>query len=151
MRILNDRSSVFRYLEIPFSDKANKKISKIVIDSRNVKEHCLFFGLGGKNTNGSLFAEEALQNGASLVVSSNKSIAVDSPNHIFHESPIDAMGKIASGIINDFTGTIIGVTGSSGKTTVKNLIQHTLSDCLGTIGNYNNEIGLPLSVMNPLI
>ena len=148
MKILNDRSSVFRYLEIPLSEKANKKISKIVIDSRNVKEDCLFFGLEGKNTNGSLFAEEALQNGASLVVSSNKSFAMDSPNHIFHESPIDAMAKIASGIIDDFTGNIIGVTGSSGKTTVKNLIKHTLDDCFGTIGNYNNEIGLPFSVMN---
>ena len=108
MKILNDRSTVFRYLEIPLSEKANKKISKIVIDSRNVKEDCLFFGLEGKNTNGSLFAEEALQNGASLVVSSNKSFAMDSPNHIFHESPIDAMAKIASGIIDDFTGNIIG-------------------------------------------
>ena len=44
---------------------------------------------------------------------------MDSPNHIFHESPIDAMAKIASGIIDDFTGNIIGVTGSSGKTSKK--------------------------------
>ena len=44
--------------------------------------------------------------------------------------------------------TLLEVTGGSGKTTVKNLIKHALDDCFGTIGNYNNEIGLPFSVMN---
>ena len=59
-----------------------------------------------------------------------------------------ALAKIAKNIINSYQGKVIAITGSNGKTSTTNILSKTLKKSSKTIGNYNNEIGMPLSVIN---
>ncbi len=125
-------------------------IRNFQIDSRKVTKNSVFFGLTGSNEDGSLYAKDAIRKGASLAivkkskilnpsVKSSKIILVKSPEKCLIESAKVAMGR--------YKGNVIGVTGSNGKTTTKNILKNCIKNSYATFQNYNNEIGLPLCAL----
>lgn len=120
-------------------------IDKISLNSKEKGENWCFFAIKGAHFDGNDFVEEALNNGAKLIVT-NKQVCVNAST-IYVENTVVALGKLAKSQIN---GTkIIGVTGSVGKTTTKEMIISVLKQdfCVcGTNGNQNNEIGVPLTL-----
>jgi UDP-N-acetylmuramoyl-tripeptide--D-alanyl-D-alanine ligase len=118
-------------------------------DSRSIQKDDLFIALRGEHFNGHLFIPEVLARGAAGVV-----VMEDTPRHatiiISVEDTLQALGDIAGGVRNQYDTAIVGVTGSTGKTTVKEFCASILSlqgNCLKTEKNYNNLIGVPLSLL----
>ncbi len=130
-------------------------------DSRRCGEGFLFFALKGERVDGHDFIGKAFQNGAcGAVVSSewegvgsfSDAVKINGRFFIFVSSPLDALQKIASSYMKTVRHPVrIGVTGSNGKTTTKELIASVLGEVYSVVkteGNYNSEIGLPLTVFN---
>jgi len=122
----------------------------VSIDTRTIKKGELFVAIRGEKQDGQGFAGEALRKGAVAVLAENMEGA---GNKCLIKVPdtIKALGEIAQGYRMMFNPYTIGVTGSDGKTTTKELIKKTLSanfPTAATRGNYNNEIGLPLSIFD---
>lgn len=118
-------------------------------DSRNIPSSSLFFALSGDHFNGNLFAEEALQKGAAFAVVSHTEHPLDS-RYIVVEEVLKTLQDLAS-YHRDYCKTpVFGLTGSNGKTTTKELIYSVLSkkyNTLATAGNFNNHIGVPLTLL----
>lgn len=131
------------------SGDINSTISGISTDSRTIKEGELFIPLKGENFDGEMFVENALKIGsASLTESLNNGGKFDKPI-IFVDDTKEALHKIAKYYREKFQIPFIAVTGSSGKTTTKDMIYDVLSmkyNVLKTEGNFNNEVGLPLTI-----
>lgn len=120
-------------------------IKNVVMDSREVEENSLFFAIN----NGNKFVEEAMKKGASIIVCDNSDIEDDKVIHV--QDTIVTMQDLASKYRDKLGLKIIGITGSNGKTTTKDIIHSLLSQkysVLKTQGNYNNHIGLPFTVLN---
>jgi len=118
----------------------------ISINSKTTKPGDLFFALKGEHTDGHLYTSEALKNGAVGVVVKE---GTNNKSEIVVSDTLFALGKLAQGYRNLFQPRTIGITGTNGKTTVKNLISGILSKkyrVLSTTKNYNSLIGLPLTV-----
>ena len=114
-------------------------------DSREVIGDELFFALRGPNFNGNKYSDEALKNNAAACVVDDGSI--QSNKNILVENTQIALGQLAQAWQQKMTAKIIAVTGSNGKTSVKELLSNCLSipaKILSTEGNFNNHIGLPL-------
>jgi len=130
----------------------NKKdiiVKSITTDSRNISDGALFIALKGKNFDGHDFAGDAIKSGAKAVVV-EKQLPFDIPQIVVSDTLI-ALGNIAKNYRRKFYCPIIGITGSDGKTTTKEMCAHLLSAkfCVcKNHGNFNNQIGLPLSIMN---
>lgn len=134
----------------------NEQIIKdIVIDSREVKDNYLFIAIIGENQDGHLYLEDAVNNGARAVIVDrgidsdflrNSGIAV-----LKVDDTTRALQDIAHNYRKSFPDLkVIAVTGSAGKTTTKDLIYSVLTqkyNCLKTKENYNNHIGLPLTLL----
>lgn len=121
----------------------------IILDSRESKQGSLFFGLKGQNTNGGSFARQALENGCSYAI-------VDQPEYVFDNQCIlvknclETLQEIARIHRQNMQIPVIGITGSNGKTTTKELIASVLStekNVVFTTGNLNNHIGVPLTLL----
>ena len=127
-------------------------IDKISIDSRNVKRGDVFFGLKGKRTDGNLYAFDAIEKGAQLVVLDNKEIYDKiSLNKVLVKDSFEALKLLGKHYINRYRGKIICITGSVGKTTVKSMLSSMLSTAYKTYEsykNYNNELGVAISACN---
>lgn len=123
-------------------------ISDISTDSRAVCEGMLFVALIGENFNGNNFAEGAISRGAvAAVVSEDIEI---SGAKILVEDTLKALGDIATYYRKKFSVPFVGITGSVGKTTTKDMIACVLDakyNVLKTKGNFNNQIGLPLTLL----
>jgi len=122
----------------------NELIRGVNIDSRTLKPGELFFALKGENTDGHKYAGDALRKGAVGVVVQNKTGVA---NEILVTDTLFALGELAHHYRNNFNLPIIAITGTNGKTTVKNLIANILSTkfrVLWTKKSYNSLIGLPL-------
>ena len=118
-----------------FSGKNAKKFRGISIDSRTVKAGDLFIPIKGQRYDGRKFIKEAIKKGATVL---------DTKQGVL------ALQKIAAYHRNKFEIPFIGVTGSAGKTTTKDMIASILSQKMITLkneGNYNNEIGVPLTLL----
>ena len=148
MKLIKNTQDLLTSLKL--DGKSNLPIRNFQIDSRKVTKNSVFFGLTGSNEDGSLYAEDALNKGASLAIikeskivdssaRSSKIILVKSPEKCLIESAKIAMGR--------YKGNIIGVTGSNGKTTTKNILKNCIKSSYATFQNYNNEIGLPLCAL----
>ncbi|MBZ4656301.1 MAG: UDP-N-acetylmuramoylalanyl-D-glutamyl-2,6-diaminopimelate--D-alanyl-D-alanyl ligase, partial [Thermoanaerobacter sp.] len=131
------------------------KVMGISTDSRKVKKDELFIPLKGEKYDGEDFVKDAIDKGASAVITArldNVECLKDfSVNVIYVNETLEALHKIASYYIKKFNIPFIAVTGSSGKTTTKDMIAQILSKkykVLKTEGNFNNEIGLPLTIFN---
>lgn len=127
------------------------------IDSRNVKKGDLFIGLKGKNFNGNDFWLEALKKEASCVILDedffqNTEIPSQWRNYIISvKNTYDALEELAIYARNRTSAFIIGVTGSVGKTTTKEILYHSLKELGAKVyaskESFNNHIGLPLSLI----
>ena len=119
-------------------------------DTRNLPPNCLFFALKGDNFNGNKYAKEALETGASYAIIDEAEFA-ETENTILVDDVLDTLQKLANYHRNQLTIPIIGITGSNGKTTTKELIKEVLSrkyKVLATAGNFNNHIGVPLTLLS---
>jgi len=147
MKFINNSNDLSFYLEENVvSDIPIKSIS---IDSRSIKKESLFIAIKGNNFNGNNFVKEAFKKGASIaLVDDQKFIGSEDSKIVYVKNTIRALKKISKNIIKNYDGDIIAVTGSNGKTSTTNIISNVLSNCSSTIGNFNNEIGMPLSLIN---
>jgi len=139
-------------LKTPSAGSSNVYFQGISTDTRILKEGNLFVALRGEKFNGHDFAENALQKGASCLLVSQK-LPLEAPQIIVEDTLI-ALGKLAADWRSRFDIPLIGVTGSNGKTTLKNMLASILraacnntDEVLATHGNFNNQIGLPLTLL----
>ncbi len=126
------------------------KSSGVVTDSRKTKNNCMFFSLKGTNFNGNEFAKSAIENGAIYAVIDEKKYLGDNEKYILVDNSLTTLQKLANFHRNKVKAKIIGITGSNGKTTTKELINSVLKTYFKTyctIGNLNNHIGVPLSLL----
>jgi UDP-N-acetylmuramoyl-tripeptide--D-alanyl-D-alanine ligase len=123
-------------------------VSGFSVDSRTLAPGDLYFALRGPSHDGHNYVEEAIQKGAAGVVVDH---AMDGAgNAVVVQDTLDALQLLASWARKRWGGQVIGVTGSAGKTTTKDAIAHLLSTEMKvgrTIGNLNNHVGVPLSIL----
>lgn len=123
--------------------------SGVCTDTRSLKNNQLFFALKGPSFNGDNFALEAIKNGASYAIVSEH--CRDKNDQLIHVSdPLKTLQDLARFHRDRFEIPVIGLTGSNGKTTTKELINAVLSseyETLCTQGNLNNHIGVPLTLL----
>lgn len=124
----------------------------VCTDTRQLREGSLFVALSGENFDGNAFARQALERGATaVVVSSWEGGKPHKGAVILVENPLDALQKLASWWRSQLSLHVIGLTGSNGKTSTKDMTAAVLSQkfsTLATRGNLNNHIGLPLTVLS---
>lgn len=127
------------------------KTSPIIsTDSRHIPKDCIFFALKGDNFNGNKFATNALDKGAKLAVVDDPDVE-NAPGVFRVDSTLQALQQLAIIHRQQMTIPVIGITGSNGKTTTKELIRSVLSKkfkTFATSGNLNNHIGVPLSILS---
>ncbi|MCC5930492.1 MAG: UDP-N-acetylmuramoyl-tripeptide--D-alanyl-D-alanine ligase [Cyclobacteriaceae bacterium] len=124
--------------------------SGISTDTRQIQAGNLFFALRGPNFNANTFAAEALKKGASFVVVDDPDYAISS-KCILVENALTALQDLARYYRRQLNIPVIGITGSNGKTTTKELMFEVLNRkyvSYATKGNLNNHIGVPLSVLS---
>lgn len=120
----------------------------ISTDTRNIKKGDLFVALKGERFDGHDFVKDAFRKGAIAVIV-RKDFSFERGTLIKVNDTLKALGEIAKGYRKKFNPYIIGITGSDGKTTTKEILKKTLGikfKVVANKGNYNNEIGLPLSI-----
>ena len=126
-------------------------------DSREVKKGDTYLGIKGENTNGSIYYEQALEKGAKVLILQDIEIPEDVQNKyknrviILVKNVIKAIQDIAKYKRENSNVKVVGITGSVGKTSTKDIVASVLSQkykVLKTQGNYNNEIGLPLTILS---
>ena len=114
----------------------------VCTDSRHLPPHAVFFALGGEKFDGNLFAPEASRTAAAAVVSRVEEGMAPSCAVILVEDTLEALQRLAAWWRSELTLTVIGLTGSNGKTSTKDLTASVLSQGLRTIatqGNLNNQ------------
>ncbi len=121
-------------------------------DTRLIVKGNMFFALKGDNFDGNQYASQALENGAEFVVVDNLLYCGENDDrYIFVDDVLITLQKLASFHRGKLDIPVIGITGSNGKTTTKELIYAVLSTnyCVcATVGNYNNHIGVPLTILS---
>jgi UDP-N-acetylmuramoyl-tripeptide--D-alanyl-D-alanine ligase len=130
------------------ADKKSASIAGAVTDSRQVGKDFLFIPIKGERVDGHDFIPAVFEQGALAVLSEHE---LDDPAgpYIWVDSTAEAMKKIAAFYRTQLSCKVVGITGSVGKTSTKEMIASVLSekyDVLKTAGNFNNEIGLPLTI-----
>ena len=123
--------------------------SSVSTDTRKIEKDSLFVALKGENFDANTFAKEALEKGAKYVIIDNPNYKIDERTLLVEDSLI-ALQELAKFHRNYLGLPIIALTGSNGKTTTKELIHAVLSkkyNTLATIGNLNNHIGVPLTLL----
>lgn len=124
-------------------------VTSLVTDSRQVKSGCIFAAIKGERVDGFDFiaALDSMENVAYLT---DRSPAFAENSYVVVSDVIQAIGKIANLHLSKLSAKHISVTGSVGKTTTKNFIASALSECISVHfakGNFNNELGLPLTAL----
>jgi UDP-N-acetylmuramoyl-tripeptide--D-alanyl-D-alanine ligase len=124
--------------------------TSVVIDTRKIQSNSFFVALKGERFDANTFAKEALEKGASYVLIDNKDFYIDSRTILVNNclSTLQELAKFHREFLNI---PIIALTGSNGKTTTKELILVVLSKkyrTTATIGNLNNHIGVPLTLLS---
>ena len=123
--------------------------SSVSTDTRKIEKNSLFVALKGDNFDANTFAKEALEKGAKYVVIDNPTYLIDNRILLVKDSLV-ALQELAKHHRTFLGLPIIALTGSNGKTTTKELIHAVLSkkyNTLATIGNLNNHIGVPLTLL----
>ncbi|OGT22705.1 MAG: hypothetical protein A3C55_03725 [Gammaproteobacteria bacterium RIFCSPHIGHO2_02_FULL_42_13] len=128
------------------------KFCGVSTDTRNIAEGNLFLAIEGPNFDGHDFIQDAKAKGAVAAIVS-RPIQTDLPCFVVSDT-IQALGKLATYWRKQFKIPLVAITGSNGKTTVKNMIAAVLQSackkpehCLVTMGNLNNHIGMPLTLL----
>tara|TARA_B100000795_G_scaffold266886_1_gene250784 strand:+ start:2387 stop:5233 length:2847 start_codon:yes stop_codon:yes gene_type:complete len=136
--------------EISGSNKISlkTKIKYASINSKKIKKNDIFFAIKGKNRDGNLFIKEALKRGASLAVTSRLK---ERPKQIKVKNTLKFLTESSSLLRENSLSKIIAITGSCGKTSVKELAGKTLNKISSTTyspKSFNNKFGVPLSLFN---
>ncbi|WP_420316717.1 UDP-N-acetylmuramoyl-tripeptide--D-alanyl-D-alanine ligase [Ekhidna sp.] len=122
----------------------------VSIDTRTIQKDNLFFAISGPNFNANKFAEEALKKGAAYAVVDDEEFVTDE-RIILAKDGLKALQELAAFHRSRFKRPVLAITGSNGKTTTKELISRVLSEkyiVFATKGNYNNHIGVPLTLLH---
>ncbi|WP_020538675.1 UDP-N-acetylmuramoyl-tripeptide--D-alanyl-D-alanine ligase [Lewinella cohaerens] len=125
------------------------KCQRVCTDTRKLLEGDLFFALKGDNFDGNRFAAQALKDGAAFVVVDDSSIIIDE-RYLLVEDTLLALQNLARAYRQQLNIPIVAITGSNGKTTTKELVAAVLSKAHQTHftqGNFNNHIGVPLTLL----
>lgn len=126
------------------------KYPVICTDTRTITTGCLFFALKGESFDANTFAAAALEQGAAFAVIDNKEYA-DNDQCILVDDVLTTLQHLAKHHRKQLNIPVIGLTGSNGKTTTKELIKAVLAEkyqTFATKGNLNNHIGVPLSILS---
>ena len=129
--------------------KLFKQCSGISTDTRGILQGSMFIALKGPNFNANQFAQEALDKGAKYALVDDPEYATQSDIFLVSDG-LQTLQQLASHHRSQLKIPIIGITGSNGKTTTKELIFEVLKNSYrtsATIGNLNNHIGVPLSIL----
>jgi len=150
------------------ADQTNGKLSgeelsfgSISIDTRTINEGDLFIAIKGESFDGHHYIKQAINAGCCALVI-NDSVKLNAANtvrveqkkskpYLYVNDTQKALGEVASLNRQSFSGTVFGITGSSGKTSTKNMLAAILNEkgkTCATEGNFNNEIGVPLTLLN---
>ncbi len=124
------------------------EISAVSTDTRTIEKGALYLALKGPNFNGHEFVNQAEQAGASAVIAS-EAVTTSLPV-ILVEDTKQALGMLGAAVKAEVSPKTIAITGSSGKTTVKEMCASILArrgNVLATNGNFNNDIGVPLTLL----
>ena len=127
----------------------NKEAISVSTDTRNLPAGCVFFALHGERFDGNKFAQQALENGAALAVIDNPEYALPKGTLLVPNTLL-ALQNLAQAWRRELGLPIIGVTGTNGKTTTKELLATVLATKYKlhyTQGNLNNQIGVPLTLL----
>ena len=126
----------------------DRMFSGVSTDTRTVNSGELFFALSGPNFDGGEFVAEAAEKGAAGAVATNR-VDNDIAQITVDDTRI-ALGRLGAAWRQQHAATVVGVTGSNGKTTLKEMIAACLAQAASTFattGNFNNDIGLPLMLL----
>jgi UDP-N-acetylmuramoyl-tripeptide--D-alanyl-D-alanine ligase len=137
-------------MDIKYIHSLFLKCNSVSIDTRKIGSNSFFIAIKGDNFDANTFAKEALAKGASYVIIDNKEYCIDDRT-ILVENSLVALQELAKFHRNYLKLPIIALTGSNGKTTTKELINVVLSKKFktkATIGNLNNHIGVPLTLLS---
>lgn len=132
-----------------FGGDGEREIAGAVMDSRQVEKDFLFFAMKGERVDGHQFIPQVMEQGAACAVCEREQEQSAGP-YILVENVREAMQDIAAFYRSTLTMPIVGITGSVGKTSTKELIAAVLGKkypVLKTQGNYNNELGVPLTLL----
>ncbi|NLR92406.1 UDP-N-acetylmuramoyl-tripeptide--D-alanyl-D-alanine ligase [Flammeovirga agarivorans] len=124
--------------------------SEVSTDSRNINKNCLFFALKGGNFDGNKYAKGAIEKGAAFAIVDDKSVA-ENERFILVDDVLSTLQELAAYHRDQFDIPVIAVTGSNGKTTTKEIllrICETTFKTHATKGNFNNHIGVPLTLLD---
>ena len=124
--------------------------NSVSIDTRKIENNSMFFAITGERFDANTFAEEALKKGASFVIIDNQDYFIDERT-ILVEDSLRALQELSKFHRNYLKLPIVALTGSNGKTTTKELINVVLSkkyNTKATVGNLNNHIGVPLTLLS---
>ncbi len=123
--------------------------TSVSTDTRKIEQNSLFIALKGENFDANTFAKEALNKGAKYVIIDNKDFFIEERTILVDDS-LKTLQELANFHRKQLNISIIGLTGSNGKTTTKELINAVLSEkykTIANIGNLNNHIGVPLTLL----
>ncbi|UGQ10059.1 UDP-N-acetylmuramoyl-tripeptide--D-alanyl-D-alanine ligase [Yinghuangia sp. ASG 101] len=130
------------------ADPETRITAEVVVDSRKVTPGALFAAVSGERADGHDFAEAAVRDGAVAVLATRET----GTPAIVVDDVVAALGRLARSVADRLPDTtVVGITGSSGKTSTKDLLAQVLAHAGTTIappGSFNNEIGLPLTVLS---
>ena len=131
--------------------KIFQECSSVTTDSRNCPKGSLFIALKGDNFNGNAFAAKALEAGSAYVVADEaEHVPAGDSRYILVDNCLHALQQLANYHRRQLGTRLIGITGTNGKTTTKELMAAVLSqtyNILYTLGNLNNHIGVPLTLL----
>ena len=129
----------------------------VTTDSRDCPEGSIFIALKGENFDGNAFALKALEQGCSLAVVSDKAVANEWERHpldgkqlMLVDDTLQTFKDLAREHRRQFAIPVVGITGTNGKTTTKELVRAVLSQryrVMATEGNYNNDVGVPKTLL----
>lgn len=137
-------------MEIASLYKLYIETGKVSTDTRKITNGSLFFTLKGDNFDGNKFTLEALEKGAAYVIADDPELKDKHPNIIVTENALTTLQKLANYHRHQLKAKVLAITGSNGKTTTKELVHAVLSTQFKTVatpGNFNNHIGLPLTIL----
>ena len=127
-----------------------KRNPVISTDTRNIEKGSIFFSLRGDNFNGNLFANEAINNGASIAIVDEEKHENKRNNIFYVPSSLKMLQNLASYHRDRYKIPVLAITGTNGKTTTKELISSVLKtkfNVTATKGNLNNHIGVPITLL----
>ena len=149
-KILSTNLKINILKEISNSPQINSKIkiNNASINSKTINKNDIFFAIKGNNKDGNLYVNEAFQNGASLVIANNQK---KSKKKIIVDNTLQLLTEASSKLRENLSSKIISITGSCGKTSLKELLGKTLSKISNVTyspKSFNNKFGVPLSLFN---